>query len=233
MCKEFLWHTISLSWTHLTVLTINSHPFNYESICPPISEIQTFQNLTLEIQGEYHNSRSDCGSNVLSTDISFVPCQSDLPPLRYSCVKFHLENPWLRSHSRSHSGSNIPLTHIHFNPHTSEIRLFQNWTLNIQVKVIVQSHNGSNIHQLLTCILFVPSQWLLPFLSWGHFNIWLWKSKVKVIDEVKSSRLHSMSNILTHIPLILCQSISNLDLEILRSMSYFIITWQVQQTITF
>ena len=62
---------------------IDSHPFRSMSIGPPILEIQHFQNLTLKIKGQVHgwdhNSKSQCGSNILSTHIPFVPCRSALP----------------------------------------------------------------------------------------------------------------------------------------------------------
>ena len=47
-----------------------------------------FQNLTLKIKGQGHGwghtSKTQCGSNILSTHILFLPCQSALPFLRYS-----------------------------------------------------------------------------------------------------------------------------------------------------
>ena len=74
---------------------IDSHPFRSMSIGPPILEIQHFQNLTLKIKGQGHgwghSSKSQCGSNILSTHIPFVPCQSALPFLRYSIFKIW---PW-------------------------------------------------------------------------------------------------------------------------------------------
>ena len=74
---------------------IDSHPFCSMSIGPPIPEIQHFQNLTLKINGQGHgwghSLKSQCGSNILSTHIPFVPCQSALPFLRYSIFKIW---PW-------------------------------------------------------------------------------------------------------------------------------------------
>ena len=65
--------------------------FKQMSIGHPIPELQLFQNLTLEIKGQGHgwghSSKSQCGSNILSTHIPFVPCQSALPFLRYSIFK--------------------------------------------------------------------------------------------------------------------------------------------------
>ena len=47
----------------------------------------------LENQGSrsWMSSKSQCGSNILSTHIAFVPCQSALPFLRYSIFKIW---PW-------------------------------------------------------------------------------------------------------------------------------------------
>ena len=65
------------------------------SIGPPIPEIQHFQNLTLKIKGQGHGWghkwKSQCGSNILSTHIPIVPCQSALSFLRYSIFKIW---PW-------------------------------------------------------------------------------------------------------------------------------------------
>ena len=74
---------------------IDSHPFRSISISPPILVIQHFQNSTLKIKGQGHgwghSWKSQCGSNILSTHIPFVPCQSALPFLRYSIFKIW---PW-------------------------------------------------------------------------------------------------------------------------------------------
>ena len=65
------------------------------SIGPPIAELRHFQNLTLKIKGQGHgwgpSSKSQCGSNILSTHIPLVPFQSALPFLRYSIFKIW---PW-------------------------------------------------------------------------------------------------------------------------------------------
>ena len=75
--------------------SVNSHPFHSMSIRHPIPELQLFQNLTLKIKGQGHgsghSSKSQCGSNILSTRIPFVPCQSASPFLRYSIFKIW---PW-------------------------------------------------------------------------------------------------------------------------------------------
>ena len=54
-----------------------------------------FQNLTLKIQGQGHRWgerwKSEHGSNILSTHIHFVPCQSVITFLRYDFFKIW---PW-------------------------------------------------------------------------------------------------------------------------------------------
>ena len=64
-------------------------------ISPPVPEIQLFKRLTLKIQGQGHgwgqSSKSQCESNIPSTHIPLVPCQSALPFLRYSIFKIL---PW-------------------------------------------------------------------------------------------------------------------------------------------
>ena len=74
---------------------IDSRPFYSMSIWHPIPELRLFQNLTLKIKGQGHGwghtSKSQCGSNILSTHIPFAPCQSALPFLRYSIFKIW---PW-------------------------------------------------------------------------------------------------------------------------------------------
>ena len=80
------------SWlrTKLKVITwvlhsVYSHPFHSMSIGHPVPELWLFQNLTLKIKGQGHgwghSSKSQGGSNILSTHIPFVPCQSGIPLL--------------------------------------------------------------------------------------------------------------------------------------------------------
>ena len=75
--------------------SIDSHPFRSMSIDPPIPEIQYFQSLTLKIQGQGHgwggHWRSQHGSNIISTHIPLIPCQSAIPLLRYDFFKIR---PW-------------------------------------------------------------------------------------------------------------------------------------------
>ena len=86
------WTFKSTTWVQHFVA---SNPFRSMSICPPISEIQHFQNLTLKIQGQGHgwsgHWKSQSACNILSTHIPFLPCQSAIPFLRYDFFKFW---PW-------------------------------------------------------------------------------------------------------------------------------------------
>ena len=92
----------SRSWVRWTLKattwvqhSIDTHPFDSMSIGHPIPEIQSFQNLTLKIQGQGHGWgerwKSLSGYDILSTHTPFVSCQSTLPFLRYSIFKIW---PW-------------------------------------------------------------------------------------------------------------------------------------------
>ena len=73
----------------------NSHPFHSKWVKPPIPELQQFQYFTLKIQGQGHgwgqSLKSQCETNILSTHIPFVPCQSAISFLRYDFFKIW---PW-------------------------------------------------------------------------------------------------------------------------------------------
>ena len=76
----------SRSWLRVTkwlLHPIDSHPFRSMLIGPPVPEIQHFQNLTLKIQGQGHewgeSWKPQHGSNILSTHVPFIPCQSAIP----------------------------------------------------------------------------------------------------------------------------------------------------------
>ena len=73
-------------------------------------------------------------------------------------------------------------------PPIPEIQHFQSLTLKIQGqghrrRGSWKSQHGSNI--LSTHILSIPCQLAIPFLRYDFFKIWPWKSKVKVMVEVK------------------------------------------------
>ena len=67
------------------------HPFHFKWVDPPIPKLQQFQYLTWKIQGQGHwwgqILKSQCKSNILSTRIPFLPCQSAIPFLRYDFFK--------------------------------------------------------------------------------------------------------------------------------------------------
>ena len=100
--KFYLENQGSRSWVRskLKVTTwvqhsVDSHPFRSMWIGHPIPEIRFFQNLTLKIKGQGHgwghSSKSQCGSNILSAHIPFIPCQTAIPFLSYDFLKIW---PW-------------------------------------------------------------------------------------------------------------------------------------------
>ena len=170
------------------------------SIGHPIPEIRLFHNLTLKIQGQGHGRgehwKSQHGSNILSTQIPFVPCQSALPFLRYSIFKIW---PWkskvkvmgevdIQSHKGGVTSYRLTSLSFHVNrPSHSWDTTFSNLALKIQGQghgwgECWQSQSGCNI--LSIHIAFVPCQSALPFLRYSIFKIWPRKSKVvKVMGE--------------------------------------------------
>ena len=93
----------SRSWVRskLKVITwvlhsVDSHPFRSMSIGHTVLELWLFQNLTLKIKGQGHgwghSSKSQGGSNILSTHIPFVPCQSGIPSLSEDFFKIWPSN---------------------------------------------------------------------------------------------------------------------------------------------
>ena len=83
----------------------DSHPFRSMSLGHPIPELWLFENLTLKIKGQGHgwghSSKSQCGSNILSAHIPFIPCQSGSDSWLTTFSKFDLENQGSRSWVRS------------------------------------------------------------------------------------------------------------------------------------
>ena len=73
----------------------HTYPFCSISISPHTHGIQLFQNLTLKIQSQGHGRgqswKSQHGSNIQATHISFVPCQLGIPFLSYYFFKIW---PW-------------------------------------------------------------------------------------------------------------------------------------------
>ena len=89
------WKRWTLKVTTWVQHSIDSHLFHSMSIGYPIHKIRLFQNLTLKIQGQCHgwgeSWKSQHGSNILSTHIPLIPCQSVIPFLRYNFFKIW---PW-------------------------------------------------------------------------------------------------------------------------------------------
>ena len=121
-----------------------------------------------------------------------------------------------------------------------EIRLFKNLTLKIQGQghgwgESWKSQHGSNI--LSTHIPLIPCQSAILFLRYDFFKIWPWKSKVKVMIEVKveshkvgvtSYRLTSLSFIVNRPSHSWDTAFSKFDLENPRSRSW--VSWTLKVT---
>ena len=164
----------------------------------PIPELRLFQNLTLKIKGQGHgwghSSKSQCGSNILSAHIPFIPCQSGIPFLSYDFFKIW---PWksrfkvmgevtVQSHNVGLTSYRLTSLSFHVNQ-ASHSWVTSFFFLNLTLKIKGQGHGwghssksqcGSNI--LSIHIPFVPCQSTLPFLRYSIFKIWPWKSRVKV-----------------------------------------------------
>ena len=99
------WGKWTLKVTTWVQHSIDSHPFRSMSIGHPIPEIRPFQTWTLNIKGQNYGwgerSKSQHGSNIISTHIPFIPRQSAIPFLRYDLFKIWPKNlrsmSWLRS----------------------------------------------------------------------------------------------------------------------------------------
>ena len=142
------------------------------SIGRHIPGIQLFQNLTLKIQGQEHkwgqSWKSQRGSDIQSTHIRFIPCESGIPFL--SCdfsknlsLKIKGQGHASVHTSKSQCESKILLTHIPFIPHQSGIP-FQSydfikiwpWKSNVKVmgEATLQSHNVGLTSYRLTSLSF-------------------------------------------------------------------------------
>ena len=128
--------------------------------------------MTLKFKGQGHgwghSSKSQCGSNILSTHIPFVPCQSALPFLTYSIFKIW---PWksrvkvmgevtIQSHNVGLTSYRLTSLSFHVNlaSHYWVKDFFKTWPWNSRVKVMgevtVQSHNVGLTSYRLTSLLF-------------------------------------------------------------------------------
>ena len=177
------------------------------SIGHPIPEIRLFQNLTLKIQGQGHERgehwKSQHGSNILSTQIPFVPCQSALPFLRYSIFKIWPLKPKVKvimgevdieSHKVGVTSYRLTSLSFHVNrPSHSWDTTFSNfdlenprskswvrWTL--KVTAWVQHSIDSHPLNSMSISLLIPEIWLfknltLKIQSQGHGWGECWKSQ--------------------------------------------------------
>ena len=142
------WLRSKLKVIKLVQHPIDSYPVRSMSIGHPIPEIQHFQNSTLKIQGQGHGWGGHCksqnGSNILSTHIPLIPCQSAIPFVIWLFPNLTLKiqgqgHEW-GEHWKSQSGCNIQLTHIPFVPCQSALpflrySIFKIWPSKSKVKV--------------------------------------------------------------------------------------------------
>ena len=145
--------------------SVDSYPFRSMWIGHPIPELQIFQNLTLKIKGQGHgwghSSKSQCGSNILSAHIPFIPCQTGIPFLSYDFFwKFDLENQGSRSWVGSqfkvtmwvkHPIDSHPFCSMSIGPPIPEIQYFQNLTLKIkgqgQMTMMLHNYRSRQFHR--------------------------------------------------------------------------------------
>ena len=195
MVEVKVWsHNVSITFYRLT-------SFSFHVNRPSHSWDTTFSNFDLEnprsrswVRGKL---KSQYGSNILSTHIPFIPCQSAIPFLIYnffeiwpwkSKVKVRVEVK-VGSHKVGVTSYQLTSFSFHVNrPFHSWDTAFPKFDLENPrsrswVRGKLKSQYGSNI--LSTQIPFVPCQSAMPFLRYNFFEIWPWKSKVKVMDEVK------------------------------------------------
>ena len=176
----------------------NSHPFRSMSISPPIPEIWLFENLTLKIQVQGHGWSQRSRSQGQGHS------------------------------SKSHSWSNIPLTHIlHIPCQLTSHSQGQDhgWG---------QSSNSQSGSDFLSNHMpFVPCQSAMPFIGYIFSKIWSCKSKVKVIVQghivgPTSYQLTSLSFHVNQPSHSWHAAISKYDLENPRLRS--LVRWKIQVT---
>ena len=135
----------SLKVTKKVYHPIDSYPFRSMWIGHPFPELRLFWKFDLENQRSRSwvgsSSKSQCGSNILSIHIPFVPCQSALPFLRYSIFKIW---PWksrvkvmgevtVQSHNVGLTSYRLTSLSIMSNGHPNpELRLFFKFDLENQ-----------------------------------------------------------------------------------------------------
>ena len=203
---------------------IDSYPFRSMSIGPPIPGIQLFQNLTLNIQGQGHgwgqSLKSQHGSNIQSTHIPFVPCQSGIQFLSYDFSKIWLWKSRVKvmgeviveSHNMGPTFNRLTSLSFHVDQAShSWVTTFSKFDLenkgsNVMGEVTVQSHNVGLTSYRLTSLSFYVKRashsWVTTFLK----NLTL-KIKGQGHGWGHSSKSQCGSNILSiHIPFVPCQS---------------------------
>ena len=143
------WVRSKLKVTTWVQHSVDSHPFHSMWIGHPTPELWLFQNLTLKIKGQGHgwghNSKSQCGSNILSAHIPFIPCHTCIPFLSYDffenlTLKIKGQGHGWGHSSKSQFGSNILSIHIPFVPCQSALpfprySIFKIWPWKWRVKV--------------------------------------------------------------------------------------------------
>ena len=184
-------------------------------IGPPFLRCSYIKKLTLKIQGQCHgwgqSSKSQCESNILSTHIPLVPCQSALPFLRYSIFKIW---PWkskVKVIAQGHKVGITPHRLISLSFHVD--RPCHSWDTAISKFDVENSRSRSWVRSKLKVITWVQhSVDSHPFhsMSIGHPipELWLFQNLTLKIKGQghgwgHSSKSQCGSNIIsTHIPLV-------------------------------
>ena len=193
--------TMAQSQSHCASNIMSNYPFHSKWVNPPIPELQQFQYFTLKIQGQGHDWGQVWSHNVNLTFYRLTSLLFHVNPPSHSWdttfSKSDLENQRSRSWKRwtlkvtrwvQHSIDSHSFRSMTINHPMLKIWLFQILTLKIHGQgygwgECWKSQHGSNI--LSTHIPFIPCQSAIPFLRYKFFQIWPWKSKVKVMTEVK------------------------------------------------
>ena len=141
-----------------------------------------------EMHGWGQSSKSQCESNILSTHIPFVPCQSGIPLLSYDFFKIWPWNSRVKvigevtdqSHNMGRTSYRLTSLSFHVNrPSPYWVMTFSKFDLeNQRSRSWVRSHFKVTMWSsiLSTHIPFVPCQSALPFLRYSIFKIWPLKS---------------------------------------------------------
>ena len=144
------------------------YPFRSMSTGPDIPGIQLFPNLMMKIQGQCYGWDQSWEwqqrSNIQSTHIPFVPCQSGIPFLSYDSFKIW---PWksgvkvmgevtVQSHNVGLTSYRLTSLSFHVGPPIHEIQHFQNLTLKIQeqgqMTMMLHNYRSSQFHRTSNAI---------------------------------------------------------------------------------